>query len=268
MPRLEARGVELEWHEQGEGVPALLVHETATDSRAWASVGAALAPRARTLGYDRRGWGASSEPDGYRRTTVEEQSEDAVALLEREAPGDAAVLAGAGLGAVICLDLLLRRPELVAGAVLVEPPLLALLPEATEQLAADRHTLEGAAGEGREAVIELYLSGALGALAAGVGRLPAEITRPARERPGSVLAELGAIPSWAMPVPRLAGAERPVTIVTSASTPPLLAASARALEGHLRRARSLTVEGPGVPHLAAPEPVAEAVAALGAGAVG
>ena len=111
--------------------------------------------------YDRRGWGASSAPDGYRRTTIEEQSEDAAVLLDSIDAG-AAVVCGAGVGAVIALDLVMRRPELVAGAVLVEPPLLALLPAATEALSDDRAALQDAvADRGAEGAVELYLSGAL-----------------------------------------------------------------------------------------------------------
>ena len=48
---------------------------------------------------------------------------------------------------MIALDLLLRRPELVAGTLLIEPPLLQLLPAATEALSEDRRRLEIAAGD-------------------------------------------------------------------------------------------------------------------------
>jgi len=275
MPRLEVRGAELEWSERGEeGRPtALLVHETAVDRRAWDPVSQALgAHGARAISYDRRGWGGSGAPPGYARTTVEEQSEDAAGLLEgllegRQgvAPGvpGGAVLAGAGLGAIVALDLAARRPDLVAGTVLVEPPLLSLLPEATELLAADLRTLEAAAGEGRESLVGLYLSGRLGALGAGAGRLPDALTAPARERPASLIAEIGAVPAWRMSVPRLAEATRPAAILTSAATPPLLLAAARALADRLANAehRGLNADGP--PHLAAPAEVAEAVRELG-----
>src|SRR5690349_14791658 len=103
MPRLEARGVEIAWSDRGEGAPALLIHETATSSAAWAGVAEAVSAGARAISYDRRGWAGSSAPDGYRRTTVEEQSEDAAALIASlDEPG--AVLCGAGFGAVIALD--------------------------------------------------------------------------------------------------------------------------------------------------------------------
>ncbi len=268
MPTLEARGVELAWKQRGEGHPVLLVHETGTSAFAWDGVASALdregAGGARAISYDRRGWGDSTAPDGYRRTTVEEQSEDAAVVVESLATGPV-IACGAGLGALIALDLLLRRPELVRGAVLVEPPLLALLPEATELLSADRSALEARAGEGTDALVELYLSGGLGALAAGVDRLPAELTAPARERPASLLAELGAASVWSMPLSRLATAERPSLVVAGRGSPALLRTVAQELPGRLAGAE-LRDPGPSpLPaHLGAPERIALLVAELSA----
>src|SRR5215213_2581356 len=109
MPTLQARGVDIAWSERGEGAPVLLVHETGVSSAVWAAVVEKISERTRAVAYDRRGWGESSTPEGYARTTVEEQSEDAVALAE--VLGSAAMVCGAGLGAVIALDLMLRRPD-------------------------------------------------------------------------------------------------------------------------------------------------------------
>jgi pimeloyl-ACP methyl ester carboxylesterase len=261
MPTLEARGVELAWSETGEGRPVLLIHETGTTAAVWGAVTAALAGKARAIGYDRRGWGASSAPQEYRRTTIEEQSEDAAVILEALADASA-VLCGAGEGAVIALDLLLRRPELVAGAVLIEPPLLQLVPIATEELSHDRRRLEGALGDGRQ-ITDLYFSGALPALGPGVSRLPDEVTAAGRERPGSALAELGMHTGWRMPLPALAQAERPSVIVTATSTPPLLRDACSALEARLDPS-SLREVGSAdePPHLGAPAEVAALVLEL------
>jgi pimeloyl-ACP methyl ester carboxylesterase len=188
MPTLEARGVELSWSERGEGGLVLLIHETATNAAAWDPVAKALAERARPVSYDRRGWGASSAPPGYQRTTIEEQSEDAAVLIESLGAGPA-LLCGAGIGAVIALDLSLRRPELVAGSVLVEPDALALLPEATVALSDDRQALEAAVAErGAEGAVALYLSGRLSALGAGLDRLPTAITIEGRGCPAGIFA--------------------------------------------------------------------------------
>jgi pimeloyl-ACP methyl ester carboxylesterase len=255
MPTLEARGVELAWSERGEGRPVLLVHETAADGSVWDAAGDAFAKRARAITYDRRGWGRSSAPEGYRRTTVEEQSEDAVALLE-SAEAAPAVLVGAGVGAMIALDLLLRRPDLLTAAVLVEPPVLQLLPSATEALSHDRRRLETAAASGED-VIELYLSGGLPALGGGVSRLPKELVAAARERPASVIAELGISAGWRAPLPSLATAELPSAIVTSSSTPPLLGDAAAALASRLAGTATSQVEsGAASPHVGASKEVA------------
>ncbi len=255
MPTLEARGVEIAWSERGEGPPVLLIHETAATGAAWEPVAEALSEHTRAISYDRRGWGASSAPEEYRRTTVEEQSEDAAALIEAVADSPAAAC-GAGIGAVIALDLLLRRADLVSAAVLIESPLFQLLPAATEALSEDRHRLEIAAGSGED-VIELYLSGGLPALGPGVGRLPDATSVAARGRPASVVAELGIAAGWRMPLSRLASAGSPSAIVTSGSTPPLLREASAALAARLAQASAREVgAGEKSPQLGAPDEIA------------
>jgi pimeloyl-ACP methyl ester carboxylesterase len=261
MPTLEARGVEIAWSERGAGTPVLLIHETAATGSVWEPLAESLSNQFRAISYDRRGWGASSEPDEYRRTTVEEQSEDAAALIESttDAP---AVLCGAGLGAVIALDLLLRRSELVSSAVLIEPTLLQLTPLATEGLSEDRHRIEIAAGA-HENVIDVFISGALPALGPGVVRTPDQTAAAARERPGSVMAEMGIPAAWRMPLPSLASADRPSAVVTAESTPALLRAAARSLGDQLAQSSERSVSSPQLPpHLGAPAEVASIVAEL------
>jgi pimeloyl-ACP methyl ester carboxylesterase len=257
VPTLEARGVELSWSERGEGSPVLLIHETATGAAAWEEVARAISARARAVSYDRRGWGASSAPPGFQRTTIEEQSEDAAVLIE-SLGAEPALLCGAGIGGVIALDLSLRRPELVAGSLLVEPDALALLPAATEALSEDRKALEAAVAEGgAEGAVTLYLSGGLTALGAGCGRLPEALTDESRRRPAGIFAELGAAARWSMPLARLGDAARPSLIVTAPSTPPLLREAARALQVRLGGSEEREVEAVSAPpHIGAPEEVA------------
>ena len=261
MPSLQVRGVEIAWSGRGEGPPVLLIHETAATGAIWDPLSIALSEDRLAISYDRRGWGSSSSPEDYRRTTVEEQSEDAAELIEAVA-GDPPVVGGAGAGAVIALDLLLRRPDLVSAALLIEPPLLQLLPSATEALSDDRSQLEAVAGA-NEDLIDLYLSGALPALGPGVARLPEPIAQAARERPASVLAELGIATGWRTALPRLARAERPSAIVTSESTSPLLRDSAAALAGLLAGTSSRQVEsGQALPQLGAAAELAAIVREL------
>src|SRR5918998_1253067 len=103
-------GLELACSEQGSGPPLLLIHGMAADAAVWDPVLAGLGGRTRAIAYDRRGYGRSEAPDPYERTTVEEQTSDALAVIEQLNAVPAAVC-GADLGALICLDLLKRHRE-------------------------------------------------------------------------------------------------------------------------------------------------------------
>jgi pimeloyl-ACP methyl ester carboxylesterase len=125
----------------------------AADRTAWAIA----PPGARVVAYDRRGYGGSGAPEPYTATTVAEQAEDLVALL-RAAGAEGAVAVGEGFGALVALDVLRRHAGALRGAVLVDPPVLQLVPEALEPLAAERQALEAALREGgRERAVEVWL---------------------------------------------------------------------------------------------------------------
>jgi pimeloyl-ACP methyl ester carboxylesterase len=140
-PIVEGAGVELNVVERGSGAPVLLVHGLAADAETMAPVAEALASEARVIAYDRRGYGASGAPEPYRGTTVEEQAQDAAALLAALDPG-AAVVCGDGFGALVALDLAKRHRALVRAVALRDAPLFMFVPEATEQLAAQHAELD------------------------------------------------------------------------------------------------------------------------------
>jgi pimeloyl-ACP methyl ester carboxylesterase len=257
-----AHGVDLAHWERGSGPEVLFVHETATGADVWRPLAEALGEGVRSISYDRRGWGRSELPPAYERTTVEEQSEDAAALLEALG-AERALLCGAGLGAVAALDLLLRRPPLVRAAVLIEPPLLAFVPEATAGLSADRATIEEALRDGGpEAALDLYLDGGLPFLGPGAERIPADASSAARERPLSLFAELGAVPAWPLRPAELGAVSAPTRIVVSASTPEPLRAAAAELSTRLRGSEIAELGGNGLPHLTATSELAALIGGL------
>ncbi|HEV3228733.1 MAG TPA: alpha/beta hydrolase [Solirubrobacteraceae bacterium] len=158
-PLTSGAGVELAYRERGAGTAVLLIHGMAADAESWGPVAERLAERARVIAYDRRGYGASQAPEGYRRTTVQEQAQDAESVL-RSLDADPVVLCGEDFGALICLELALRHALSLAGLVLVEPATLALVPQATEALSAQRSELERALREhGPSGAVEVWLSG-------------------------------------------------------------------------------------------------------------
>ncbi|HVS28470.1 MAG TPA: alpha/beta hydrolase [Solirubrobacteraceae bacterium] len=155
---VEGAGVQLSYRECGAGRTAvLMVHGIGADAARWDPVQQALEDSARTIAYDRRGYGASGAPDPYERTTAEEQAEDAASLL-RALDAAPAVLCGENFGALVCLDLLKRHADLALGAVLIDPPLFMFVGDATRALGAERALLEGELRErGPEAAVRAWL---------------------------------------------------------------------------------------------------------------
>jgi pimeloyl-ACP methyl ester carboxylesterase len=159
MPKAMSIGVELAYEERGSGPAVLLIHDLAADARTFEPALEAIGQHALAIAYDRRGYGDSGAPDVYERTTVQEQGEDAATLL-RELGVQRAHICGDGFGALIALDLLKRHPDLVAGALLANPPLFAFVPTATEALAKQLEALRRAIAEGGPAAgVEAWLGG-------------------------------------------------------------------------------------------------------------
>ena len=123
MPSAAGAGVQIHYFSAGEGQPVLAIHDIGGSGELLTAELEPLAQRTRLIGYDRRGYGASEAPDPYLATTVTEQSEDAAALL-LGLGASPALLVGVGFGALIALDLSLRRPELVRGALLLQHSLV------------------------------------------------------------------------------------------------------------------------------------------------
>lgn len=114
-------GTSLSGEEAGEGVPVLLLHGL-TATRRYVVMGSRLLERTghRVVLYDARAHGRSSPapaPDAY---TYDLLGDDALAVLDHLGI-ERAVLAGASMGAHTLLNVALRRPERVAGVVVITP---------------------------------------------------------------------------------------------------------------------------------------------------
>jgi pimeloyl-ACP methyl ester carboxylesterase len=232
MPTVEGAGVPLSYAERGGGEPVLLVHGMASDAEALAPVAGALEDRARVVSYDRRGYGGSGVPEPYGGTTVDEQAEDAAAVLQ--ALGAApAVVAGEGFGALIALDLLRRHGSLVRAAVLAEPPLLAFVPEATEALATERAEIEEAVRQGGPGA---GVGAWLGRRGEGAPSPPGAAER-ARAAHLAFFADYAGLATLAVTRRELRALAAPAVVLTAPwSAPPIVAAADR-LAGLLPAAR-------------------------------
>jgi pimeloyl-ACP methyl ester carboxylesterase len=102
----------------GEGPSILLIHPSGATAATWGPIVGELARLGQVITYDRRGYGRSG---GAPIRTVATHTADAAALLESMA-GEPAVVVGVSSGAIIAVDLAVRRPDLVRAVVEHEGP--------------------------------------------------------------------------------------------------------------------------------------------------
>jgi pimeloyl-ACP methyl ester carboxylesterase len=212
MAMVEGAGVPLAFAERGAGPPVLLVHGMADRAAGWQAAAEGLAPEARVIAYDRRGYGDSGAPEPYERTTVEEQSEDAAALLAGLG-ATPALVAGRDLGALVCLDLCKRHAAAVRGAVLLDAPVLQFSGSAAEALAEERQALEQALRDGGpQRAVDAWLD------ARGE---PADSPRRgwARDDHAGFFADYGGLATWPVTRAELRALAMPVVVLTSPGAP-------------------------------------------------
>ena len=213
MPHVEGAGVALHYLARGEGPVVVLVHGMASDARAWKPALAQLADAGlRAIALDRRGYGDSGAPEPYAATTVQEQAEDVAALLSGLGAVPA-LLVGEGFGALVVLELLVRRPVLSRAAVLADPPLYAFVPaSATPALADERSLLEAGLREGGPgAAVRAWLGEAV--VAADDAR-----TRRAVAAAQGFFADYGGQSSWSPSPGELRAVRVPLAVVTGPAT--------------------------------------------------
>lgn len=111
-------GCHLYHEEVGDGAPILLIHPSGSTASTWGPAIEELARVGRVITYDRRGY-ARSGGEPVRALSI--HTADAAALLESlQAPP--ALVVGTSSGAMIALDLAVRRPDLVRAVVEHEGP--------------------------------------------------------------------------------------------------------------------------------------------------
>lgn len=206
-PSAAGVGVQLHYLSSGEGQPLLAIHGIGASAELLGRQLQPLAGSNRIITYDRRGYGSSEAPDPYLATTVTEQSEDAAALLLALGLGTASVV-GVGFGALIALDLCLRRPELVKSATLADPPVYSLDVESTRELADQRGAIETAllAGSSGRAIEAL-----LGANA------DAELVASAQASSGACFADYGGLASLELTRRQMRSCQVPIRILSSST---------------------------------------------------
>jgi pimeloyl-ACP methyl ester carboxylesterase len=115
---VRSEGCDLYHEEIGEGVPILLIHPSGATASTWGSAIDELARVGRVITYDRRGYARTG---GEPVRSVSTHTADAAALMELVGAGPAVVV-GTSSGAIIAIDLAVRRPDLVRAVIEHEGP--------------------------------------------------------------------------------------------------------------------------------------------------
>lgn len=118
--RIDAAGIETNYHDMGAGDPVLMIHGSGPGVSAWANwrlVMPVLAEQARVIAPDMAGFGFSARPQGY-DYSMDNWVAQAVGLLDA-LDIDKADLVGNSFGGALALALAIRHPERVRRLVLM-----------------------------------------------------------------------------------------------------------------------------------------------------
>jgi 3-oxoadipate enol-lactonase len=242
MATLGVNGTTLFWEQVGIGQPVLFIHGMCGDASVWADQMRRLSPHARCLAYDRRGH--SRSPLGQiERRTVELHADDAAQLILELGLAPCIVVGSSG-GARIALDLIRRYPRLVRGAVLSEPPAMALAADGgkafVEQIkpAVEMAVARGGPRAAVDAFFEIVCPGLWRAL-------PDEPRdHPYRANAAELLGDLG-MPQYQITPADLRQIRVPSLIVRGSESHPMFRAIAGTLAENLPQATLVELRGSG-----------------------
>jgi pimeloyl-ACP methyl ester carboxylesterase len=150
----EVAGAELYFEVRGRGPAVLLIAGATGDAGHFEHAADVLASEHSVITYDRRG-NSRSRPAGP--TTLDQQADDAVALL-RHVGAAAAVVFGTSGGAIIALKVAIRAPDVARAVIVHEPPFMQVLPDAAELARTFQAQVEQAlATRGARGAMELFV---------------------------------------------------------------------------------------------------------------
>jgi pimeloyl-ACP methyl ester carboxylesterase len=150
-------GASIYYEVRGSGPLLLIIPGGPQDAGVFAETAERLADRYRVVAYDPRGNSRSRFDGKDEALKVEQQADDAAALIEALGGGPAYLFGTSG-GAQIGLDLVARHPQLVDTLVAHEPPAIMMLPDPSQAIAADRDLHETYLREGVDAAMAKFFS--------------------------------------------------------------------------------------------------------------
>jgi pimeloyl-ACP methyl ester carboxylesterase len=239
---VNVNGTQLYYDEVGDGQPMLFIHGMCGDASVWADQMLRLSPHFRCVAYDRRGH--SRSPLGQvEQRTVEMHADDAAQIIIDLGLAPCIVVGSSG-GARITFDLVRRYPRLVKGAVLSEPPLVALDPEGGKAFVARiKPGIDAAvANDEPRAAVDAFFEN----VCPGLWRSLPEDRRnvPYRANAAELFGDL-AMPPYQVSRADLAEIRVPCLVVRGDESDPALRAIASTLAHGIPGARLVELEGSG-----------------------
>jgi pimeloyl-ACP methyl ester carboxylesterase len=254
---VEANGTSLYYEKRGDGPPLLFIVGAGGDACDFAEVATLLAEEFTTITYDRRGFSSSPWPEGATWTWVDQQADDAAALLKTLGLTPAAVY-GNSIGALTGLSLLLHHPEVVTKVMLHEPPFMAGLSDPNEGMAHLRRVVnEGKATGGLRGAREAFLRTGMGE--ANYRALPADYReRLLQSGPTFLIHEFDRY-EWYRPADEeMAAVARPVVLLAGRDSAPFFRPAAEWLAARLGT-EVISLGGGHTPQRDRPREVADAI---------
>ncbi|MEH0546117.1 alpha/beta hydrolase [Streptomyces sp. B21-105] len=132
---LRVNGADLHYEVRGQGPLLLLIPGGTGGAASFDGIADCLAAEYTVATYDPRGMSRSTLDDPDAEQRVAEHADDAFRMLELLSSDEPARVFGASSGAIVAVHLLTARPERVARVVAHEPPLVEVLPDASEHRA-------------------------------------------------------------------------------------------------------------------------------------
>lgn len=256
---VRVNGAELYHEVRGDGPAVLMIPGATGDAGYLAPLADHLAEGFTVVTYDRRGNSRSPRPAGWTNTSTQEQADDAAGLIEALRLGPTVVYGTSG-GAIIALDLLLRHPRLVAGAVLHEPPMISALERPEETGSTLQALIEaGMRRGGPAAAAEDFLTYVSGGALGSVDRSVRERMLGNAETLFAI--EFGVFESYRPEDSTLAAAKVPVTLTTGRETLPFFREAATWVAARLG-VEVQEVPGGHTAHFDRPKELAEAIRPL------
>jgi pimeloyl-ACP methyl ester carboxylesterase len=242
MDLIELAGRRLACWDRGQGTPLVFIHGVGTSGELWAGDLGELASDCRLIVYDRRGYGASSEsPRDWTAHT-----DDTAALIEALDTGPAVVVGYSG-GAIVALDLVVTRPELVSRLVLLDPAfnLKRCMTAGLVRAMSTAKLLRLVRGDRRGAAHWMrYVSSYPGGGSAFDNATP-ERREKLLSNASAVFADAGSGYGDHVPEDRLSAIAVPTTIVDCKLSPPFLRKSCERLRVLIPQAETITLERSG-----------------------